>query len=47
VIAQALQPFDEAPSGVFRLQPIEKVSPGIAVRLPALDDERLVEMQNG
>jgi hypothetical protein len=37
VIAQALQTFDEAPSGVFRLQSIEKVSPGVAVRLPALD----------
>ena len=37
MIAQAPQTFDEAPSDVFRLQSSEKVSPGVAVRLPAWD----------
>jgi hypothetical protein len=32
-----LQPFDEAPSGVFRLQPVKKVGAGFAVGFLALD----------
>ena len=37
MVAELFQAFDESPSRVFRLQPVKKVGPGVAVRLLALD----------
>jgi hypothetical protein len=37
VVAELFQPFDEAPSGVFRLKPVKKVRPSFVVRLLALE----------
>jgi hypothetical protein len=35
--SEMFQSFDEAPNGVFRLQPVEKVGPGFTIRLFPLD----------
>ena len=53
MIAEAFQTFDQSASSVFRLQPVKKVGPGVAIGLLPLnhvvghDQDRVGHCHNG